>query len=245
MSEDRPGYTDTPKIPDSEHRVHDPDRPHPPAVVPSEPHRHGKSENSPPSDATVLFDGTDLSLWEGRDGGSAEWTVEDGYMVVNPGSGDIRTRESFGDCQLHVEWVTLPDVDGTDQSRGNSGVFLMDRYELQILDCYDNPTYADGYAAAVYGQQPPLVNACRPPGEWQTYDVLWTAPRFRGDELERPARVTVLHNGVVVQNRTELLGQTTHRDVPEYTPHPSEAPVRLQDHGDRVRFRNIWCRPLE
>ncbi|MFB6136047.1 MAG: DUF1080 domain-containing protein [Halobacteriaceae archaeon] len=239
MSDERPGYTDTPRIPGSEYRVHDAERPHPRVVDP-----RGFVEKEPPGDATVLFDGTDLSAWEGADGGEPEWQVEDGAMVVEPGSGDVRTREAFGDCQLHVEWAAPEEAEGDSQGRGNSGVFLMDRYEIQVLDCYENPTYADGHAAAVYGQHPPLVNACRPPGEWQSYDVAWTAPRFDGDELVSPARVTVLHNGVVVQDGAELVGPTGHRDVSDYEPHPPEAPLRLQDHGDRVRFRNVWYRSL-
>jgi len=232
------GYTDTPRLPDSEYRVHDPERPQPPRVVPG-----GPVTTEPPSDATVLFDGTDLEQWESQDGGEPEWTVEDGYVEVAPQSGDIQTEQGFGDCQLHLEWATPAEVEGDGQGRGNSGVFLMDRYEIQVLDSHNNPTYADGHAAAIYGQRPPLVNASREPGEWQSYDVVWRAPRFDGDELERPAEVTVLHNGVAVQNATELIGPTAHKGILEYEPHPPEAPIRLQDHGDRVRFRNVWCRP--
>jgi hypothetical protein len=243
MSDDRPGYTDTPRIPGSEYRVHDPDRPAPPTVDPGRPGTSA-APGEPPSDATVLFDGTDLRGWEGADGGDADWLVEDDYMEVVPGAGDVRTAEGFGDCHLHVEWATPADVDGEGQGRGNSGVFLMDRYEIQVLDCYGNDTYADGYAAAVYGQHPPLVDACREPGAWQTYDVLWRGPRFRGEEFERPARVTLLHNGIVAHHRTDLVGPTTHRDVTPYSPHPPEGPLRLQDHGDPVRFRNVWYRPL-
>jgi len=165
-------------------------------------------------------------------------------MVVEPGTGDVRTREAIGDCQLHVEWLAPEGGEGAGQGRGNSGVFLMDRYEIQVLDCDEDPTYADGYAGAVYGQHPPLANACRPPGEWQSFDIAWRAPRFDGDELDRPARVTVLYNGVVVQDVAEPFGPTAHRTFPEYSPHPPEAPLRLQDHGDPVRFRNLWYRPL-
>ena len=234
---DKPGYTDSPHLPNSEYRVHDAERPRPRAVEVS-----GLNDVEPPSDATVLFDGGDLDSWESADGGDPGWTVTDDYVEVEPGTGDIQTIEFIGDCHLHVEWAAPAEVSGEGQGRGNSGVFLMDRYEIQVLDNYENPTYADGYAGAVYGQTPPAVNACRPPGEWQSYDIIWQGPRFDGDDLTRPAVVTVLHNGVVVQNRTELIGDTRHAEVGEYEPHDPEAPLRLQDHGDRVRFRNVWYR---
>jgi hypothetical protein len=240
VSDDRPGYSDTPKLPNSEYRVHDQARPHPPAVDPN-----GLVAKDPPADATVLFDGADLDGWEHEDGGPAEWTVEGDAVEVEPDSGDIRTTTDLGDCQLHVEWQAPTGVDATGQGRSNSGVFLLDRYEVQVLDNYENPTYADGYAGALYGQAPPLVNACREPGAWQSFDVFWTGPRFDGEEVERPAEITVVHNGVVVQHATELIGPTTNLEVAEYEPHPTEAPLRLQDHGDRVRFRNVWYRPLE
>jgi len=166
-------------------------------------------------------------------------------LCVEPDSGDICTREAIGDCQLHLEWQAPADDAGEGQQRSNSGVFFQDRYEIQVLDTYENPTYADGFAGAVYGQTPPLVNACRPPGEWQAYDIVWRGPRFDGDDVVRRARVTVLHNGVVVQDATELIGQTTHRDVGTYEHHPPAAPLRLQDHGDPVRFRNVWYRDLQ
>lgn len=233
----------TPRLPGTEYRVHDPSRPKPPSVDPGRGPAAG-SPVGPPSDATVLFDGTDLDGWEGIDGDDADWLVEDGYVEVVPGTGDSRTVEAYGDGQFHVEWATPAPAEGDGQQRGNSGVFLMDRYEIQVLDCYENVTYADGYAAAVYGQHPPLVNACCEPGAWQTFDVLWRGPRFEAAELRRPARVTVLHNGVVVHDRTELVGPTAHGRVQTYTPHPPVGPLRLQDHGDRVRFRNIWFRPL-
>lgn len=239
MTDDTDGYTDTPRLPDTEYCVHDPDRPEPPSVDPG-----GATTTPPPSDATVLFDGTDLDRWEGVDGDDPGWTIHDESVEVEPGAGDIRTTESLGDCQLHLEWATPAAVSGDGQGRANSGVFLMDRYEIQVLDNYDNPTYADGYAGAVYGQFPPLVNACREPGVWQSYDVIWRGPRFDGDAVERPARVTVFHNGIVVQDATTLLGPTTHRDVLDYEPHAPAAPLCLQDHGDRVRFRNVWYRPL-
>jgi hypothetical protein len=241
MTNDQPGYTDTPELPHCEYRVHDADRPRPESVTPGSPHPAGDVARAP-SDATVLLDGSGLDGWVHDDGSAAAWRVEEDSVVVEPGTGDIRTESEFGDCHLHVEWAAPPVVDGESQGRGNSGVFLMDRYEIQVLDNYENPTYADGYAGAVYGQHPPAVNACREPGAWQTYDILWTAPRFDGAELASPARVTVLHNGVVVQDDVELIGATTHREVGEYSPHPPEAPLRLQDHGDEVRFRNVWYR---
>ena len=165
-------------------------------------------------------------------------------MEVN-GSGTIETVELFGDCQLHVEWATPAKPEGKSQGRGNSGVFLMGRYEIQVLDSFENRTYADGQAAAMYGQRPPDVNACRPPGEWQSYDILFRAPRFTGDgQLESPAVVTVVHNGVLVHHAQPFIGATTHRAVAKYTPHPPEGPIALQDHGNPVRFRNIWVRRL-
>jgi hypothetical protein len=192
----------------------------------------------------MLFAGTDISGWVGADGAPARWKVESGYLEVVPGTGDISSREQLGDCQLHLEWAAPIVIKGASQGRGNSGVFLMSLYEIQVLDCHDNPTYADGTTAAIYGQYPPLVNACRAPGEWQTYDIIWTAPRFAGDQVTSPAYVTVFHNGVLVQHHQALTGPTTHRDVLHYRPHPPKAPLRLQDHGDLVRYRNIWYRPL-
>ncbi len=233
MAQTSLGYDDTPVIPGQQYKVHDGARPQPRIITPG----------TKPSDSVTLFDGTDLSGWA-SDKGAAEWKVENGYMEVVPGTGDIQTLHEFGDCQLHLEWAAPTVVKGEGQGRGNSGVFLMGRYEIQVLDCYDNPTYADGTTGAIYGQYPPLVNACRPPGEWQTYDILWTAPRFEGDQLVRPAYVTVLLNGIVLHNHTELQGPTQHRQTASYTPQPATGPLRLQDHGDLVRFRNIWYRPL-
>ena len=238
------GYDDTPQIPGQKWKVHDADRPQPPIVTPPTESTQDQP-GSPPSDAVVLFDGTGLSEWETLDGGSPQWQVRDGYMEVAAKTGNIRTREHFGDCQLHVEWAAPEEVKGESQGRGNSGVFLMGLYEIQVLDDYDNPTYADGTAAGIYGQFPPLVNACRKPGEWQTYEIIWIAPRFDGDKLVSPARLTLLHNGVVVHHDTELTGPTTHRRVLTYEPHPPTGPLVLQDHGDLVRFRNIWYRPLK
>jgi len=237
MTSERPGYDDTPFIPDSEYRVHDKERPRPRIVTPD------AMDNQPPSDAIVLFDGADLSGWTGRDG-DATWQVTDGYMQVVPGSGGIETRSHFGDCQLHLEWAAPVEIKGESQGRGNSGVFLMGRYEIQVLDCYDNPTYADGTAGAIYGEYPPLVNACRRPGEWQSYDIVWKGPRFDGGTLTRPASVTVFLNGVLLHLDQSLIGPTGHRDVYEYEAHPEVGPLSLQDHGDLVRFRNIWYRQL-
>jgi hypothetical protein len=234
------GYDDTPRIPGQNYRVHDINRPQPRIVTSGEP----SPAATPPSDAVVLFDGTSLSGWIGGNEQPAPWKLENGYMEVVPGSGNIRTREEFGDCQLHLEFASPVEVKGDGQGRGNSGVFLMGIYEIQVLDCYNNPTYADGTTGAIYGQYAPLVNACRPPGEWQTYDIIWNAPRFEGDKLVSPARVTVLLNGIVLHHATALGGPTTHCDVQDYKPHAAQGPLELQDHGDLVRFRNIWYRPL-
>lgn len=243
MAQNTFGYQDTPIVPGTSYTVHDGTRPQPPIVRPptsSTPEQAG----SPPSDAVVLFDGTDLSGWQTLAGGEANWKVENGYVEVAPRTGDIQTREHFGDCQLHLEWAAPAIVKGESQGRGNSGVFLMGLYEIQVLDCYENPTYADGTTGAIYGQVPPLVNACRAPGEWQSYDIIWAGPRFEGETLVRPASVTVLLNGVVVQHNTELQGPTQHKQVAAYVPHSTAGPLKLQDHGDLVRFRNIWYRPL-
>ena len=193
-----------------------------------------------PSDAVVLFDGKDMSNWEKAD----KWTVKEGYVVS--GGNDIRSKASFGDCQLHVEFATPEKVVGRGQGRGNSGVFMMGIYEIQILDSYDNDTYYDGQAAAIYKQHPPMVNACRKPGEWQTYDIIWQAPRFdaKGTVL-KPAYVTVLQNGVLVQNHFELEGQTSWDQAPHYAPHAAKLPIGLQFHGNPVRFRNIWIRDIK
>jgi hypothetical protein len=243
MSQQKPGYDDTPLIPGQKYKVHDKERPHPRVVTPGTESTQGKPGHVP-SDAVVLFDGKSLSGWATLDGGAVGWKLEKGYMEVVPKTGNIASREQLGDCQLHVEWAAPAEVKGESQGRGNSGVFLMGLYEIQVLDCYDNPTYADGYTAAIYGEFPPLVNACRKPGEWQTYDVVWYAPRFDGDKLVSPARLTLLHNGILVHHNRELTGPTTHRQVLAYKPHPPVGPLVLQDHGDLVRYRNIWYRPL-
>ena len=236
------GYTDTPVLPGSKWRVHDAERPQPDVVEPGTAST-ATQPGKPPSDAIVLFDGKDLAQWTSR-GGEAKWKVEAGAMEVN-GTGDIETKESFGDCQLHVEWASPAVVKGESQGRGNSGIYFMGRYEVQVLDSFENPTYADGQAAALYGQMPPLVNAARKPGEWQTYDIVFVAPRFEGERLVRPVRVTVFHNGVLVQHAQEMIGASAHRTVANYTPHAPTAPLRLQDHGNPVRYRNLWVRKLD
>lgn len=197
-----------------------------------------------PSDAVLLLGGGDLSAWESADGGAAPWPFEDGVLTVKPSSGDIRTTESFCDFQLHMEWKTPTMIEGMEgQQRYNSGIFLQDRYEIQVLDSYRNRTYGNGQAGSLYKQVAPLVNASRPPGEWQVYDIIFTAPRFDGDELVSRGYVTVLHNGVVVQNHVEIQGTTEWIGPPRTEPHGC-APLRLQDHGNPVSFRNLWVRKL-
>jgi hypothetical protein len=240
------GFTDTPMLPDLPYHVHDPARPHPAVVTP------GAKPGNPPSDATILFDGKDLSQWQqagrGADSGKmvdAQWILGDGYFEVAGGTGDLLTRQKFGDCQLHVEWSSPAVVKGNSQGRGNSGVIVMSRYEVQVLDAWNNPTYADGQAGAIYGQWPPLVNPARRPGEWNTYDIVFEAPRFSGDKLLQPAYFTVFFNGVLVHNHKASMGPMVYRQVAHYTPHAPEEPLLLQDHnGDKVRYRNIWIRPL-
>jgi hypothetical protein len=223
-------------------KVHDMDRPQPPAVDPGP----AGPAIPPPSDAVVLFGGAtpDLSAWTGGEG-PPKWKVVDGTFVVEPGSGDIRTKQAFGDVQLHIEWM-IPagrKVDG--QHGGNSGVFFMDRYELQVLSSNGNVTYPDGMAGSLYGQYPPLVNACRPQGQWNVYDIVFRAPEFASDgSLVRPARVTAFLNDVLVQDNAELLGATAHGARAAYSAHDKTGPIRLQDHGDPISFRNVWVRPL-
>jgi hypothetical protein len=225
-------------------KPNDPDRPLPPIIVPGTSSTQD-APGRPPSDAIVLFSGKDLSQWAGEDGQPAKWKVTDGYLEVVPHSGYIHTRQSFGDCQLHVEFAEPVPPVGDDQGRGNSGVFLMGLYEIQVLDSYQNKTYADGEAAAVYGQFPPQVNASRPPGQWQMYDIIFHRPRFDKDgKVLRPARATVLHNGVLVQDNVELSGPTAHHERPAYKPTPDKLPLSLQDHGNPVHFRNLWIREL-
>jgi hypothetical protein len=212
--------------------------PVPPVVTPG-------LNNGPPSDAIVLFDGTDLSKWEKSDGSAAQWKVENDYMTVVPGTGGIQTKLGFGDVQLHLEWRSPEIVKGEGQGRGNSGVFMMGRYEIQVLDSYDNYTYPNGQAASIYKQTIPLVNASKKPGEWQTYDIIFTAPRFNENgRVSHPARITVIHNGVLVQNNVEIWGTTQYIGLPTYTKHADKLPLGLQDHSDLVSFRNIWIREL-
>lgn len=199
----------------------------------------------PPSDAIVLFNGRDMSQWQSVRGGDAKWLVKDGYMEVVARTGDIVSKAEFADVQLHIEWATPAVVKGTGQGRGNSGVFLQKRYEVQVLDSFNNTTYFHGQAGAVYKQYAPLVNASRKPGEWQTYDIIYHAPKFdEAGNILKKARVTVLHNGVLIQDDVEILGGTTNEEVqPTYAKH-GKAPIQLQDHGNPVRYRNIWVRPL-
>jgi hypothetical protein len=203
----------------------------------------GKGDSDPPSDAVVLFDGKDLSKWNGGE----KWQVKDGYAIVK--GGDITTKGSFGDYQLHVEFATPEKVSGSGQGRGNSGVFLANRYEVQVLDSYENKTYFDGQAASLYKQSPPMVNACRKPGEWQSYEIIFTAPRFDEQSKEAkvltPGYVTVIHNGVVVQNHFELQGGTFYDRPAAYEKHPLKQPIRLQNHGNPVKYRNIWLREIK
>jgi hypothetical protein len=196
-------------------------------------------DNGPPSDAVVLFDGKDLSRWNNGD----KWIIKDGYAIA--AKTGITTKDSFGDCQLHLEFASPEEVRGKGQGRGNSGIYIMGRYEVQILDSYQNETYFDGQCGSLYKQHPPLVNACRKPGEWQTYDIVFEGPRFEDKKLVRPGYVTVIHNGIVVQNHFELKGGTYYDRPAAYTPHGPKAPLNLQFHGDPVKFRNIWIRELK
>jgi hypothetical protein len=239
-----PFYGDAP---DEHHpwAVHDRNRPQPKLVTPgtfSTQEQPGK----PPSDAVILFDGTDLSKWEADEGQGVptKWVVKNGAMECVPGSGYIRTKEKFGDCQLHVEWAAPSKVEGESQGRGNSGVFLMGSVEVQVLDNYNNPTYADGFAASVYGVNPPMANALRPPGEYQTYDIVFRRPIYKDGKQVDPGYVTVYENGVLVQDHTMLEGGTGHMGRSQPGPFPAVGPLKLQDHGNPVRYRNIWYRPL-
>lgn len=220
---------------------HSMDRPRPPLVQPAP----ETAPVPPPADAIVLFDGKDLSQWRDKEGGPAKWTLRDGYIEVNPGTGTLASARGFGDVQLHIEWATPSPPHGEGQDRGNSGVFLMGIYEVQVLDSYQNDTYPDGQAGAIYGQDPPLVNVCRPPGAWQTYDIVFRRPRFKPDgTLESPARMTVFQNGVLIHDNYALLGPTSNRVRAPYRAHADRLPLSLQDHGHRVRYRNVWVREL-
>lgn len=229
-------YGDTP---DAKHAwsVHDMNRPRPP-VIQTEP---GKA----PSDAVILFDGTNLDAWRSKEDDPCKWKiVEGGIMEVVPKTGEIHTKESFGDCQLHLEFATPAKVEGSSQGRGNSGVFLMGMHEVQVLDCFENDTYPDGQCSSVYGENPPLVNACRKPGEWQTYDIIFHQPIWDGETVKHPGTVTVLHNGVLTQDHWEFEGLSTHCQRKPLKSYAGKLPLRLQDHGNPMRFRNIWIREI-
>lgn len=216
-------------------------KPEPKVVAP------GKTNTDAPSDAIILFDGTTGSKWQHKDGSDAKWTVADKAFTVKPGSGDIQSKQKFGDCQLHIEWRVDPNVTGDGQNRGNSGIFLMGRYEVQVLDNYNNinKTYVNGQAGSIYKQYPPLVNACKAPGEWQTYDIIFTAPRFSDNgSVITPAHITVLQNGILVQNNSTVWGNTVYIGSPTYEKHDAKEPISLQDHGNLTSYRNIWVREL-
>jgi hypothetical protein len=239
-----PFYGDAP---DEHHpwAVHDPNRPQPKLVVPGT-FSSQEQPGQPPSDAIILFDGTDLSKWEADEGEGVptKWVAKSGAMECVPGSGYIRTKEKFGDCQLHVEWAAPTKVQGESQGRGNSGVFLMGLVEVQVLDNYNNPTYADGFAGSVYGVNPPLANALRAPGQFQAYDIVFRRPVYKDGKVVDPGYVTVFENGVLVQDHTMLEGGTGHMARSKPGPFPETGPLKLQDHGNPVRYRNIWYRPL-
>lgn len=223
-------------------KIHDMNRPLPPVVDPGpvQPPRPA------PSDAVILFDGEDLSCWKGREGRPAEWKVENGYMEAVKGTGNIKTAQSFGDCQLYLEWraPTRDEWEG-EKLWGNSGVYIMGLYEIQILDSVNNRNYADGVAAAIYGQHPPLVNVCRPPGEWQSFDIIFHRPHFAEDgQLIHPARMTVFHNSTLVHDDVQLTGPTAHNQRPPYKAHADKLPLMLQNYNEPVRFRNIWIREI-
>jgi hypothetical protein len=233
-AEEGPGYTDTPKLPNSKWRVHDRMRPQPVMVEP------GREPGEPPADAIVLFDGKDLSQWTGGNPSG----IEDGVINIQK-TGQLLTKKPFGDCQLHVEWATPAKADGGPMTWGNSGILFFGKYELQIIESRASKIYADGIAGAIYGQTPPLVNVSRKPGEWQTYDIVFTAPRFDGNKLLQPAYFTAFWNGVLVQYHKASLGPTMHRAVAAYGAPETTGPIMLQLHGSAVRFRNIWVRPLK
>ena len=237
------GYTNTPFIPGTPWHVHDGTRPQPRIVTPAATFSHLAP---PPGDAIVLFDGTDLSKWQLAGGAAAPWKVENGYMEVAPKSGSIRTKDQFADFQLHIEFATPAKVEGSSQGRGNSGILFNGIYEVQVLDSYDNKTYPDGQCGGLYGQTPPLVNASKKPGEWQSYDIIFESPRWGDDrKIAKKANVTVIHNGVVLHHKREYQGNTPHQNNGNYDqPHVPEVYIELQDHNNPMRFRNIWLRKL-
>jgi hypothetical protein len=233
------GYEDTPIIPGTEWRVHDIKRPAPPVVAP------GAKVGDAPADAVVIFDGKNTDALVGKEGAPCPWKIEDGTLLI--AGGDCWTKEQFASCQFHIEWMSKPETKGNSQKKGNGGAFFMDRYESQMLDCYENPTYADGITGSVYGQTPALVNAIRPPGQWQVYDIVFTAPKLKDGKVVEPAYITTFVNGVCVQNNTKIMGPTKHKKLTNYEGEfPEKAPIRLQDHKNDppVRVRNIWVRPL-
>jgi len=233
------GFSNLPFLPNSKWRIHDIARPQPPVVEP------GANAGQAPGDAVILFDGKDLSQWEDAKGGVPEAGVEDGCINILK-AGDLLTKQKFGDCQLHVEWITPAECDTKKQSWwGNSGIFLMGKYELQVTESHDNLHKADGQAGAIYGQMPPMVNAARRPGQWQTYDVVFSAPKFEGEKVLQPAYFTVFWNGVLVQYHTACMGSTRYKTMPVYNSFDTTGPIKLQQHGSGVRFRNIWVRPLD
>jgi hypothetical protein len=235
------GYDNTPQIPGQKWKVHDKARPNPPVITPGATFSHLAPA---PSDAKVLFDGKNLDAWKSGNK-EPKWKVENGYFEVVKGGGDIETKEKFADFQLHIEWASPTPPKGDSQGRGNSGVFLHGLYEVQVLDVYKNKTYADGQAGGLYGQWAPLVEASVKPGEWNSYDIIFEGPRFDdAGTVTRKASVTVIHNGAVLHHRQEFTGPSGHQNVPKYVKYDSTGPIRLQDHGDPVRFRNIWIRPI-
>ena len=248
------GYMDTPLQPNGKWHIHDDTRPRPEVVTP------GATAADPPSDAVVLFDGSDLSKWQSWDGplgydyaldsskgktGEPQWQIVDGAIIVDTKSGHLRTKQEFGDVQLHIEWASPKEVVAASQGRGNSGVIFMGTYEIQVLDSYQNKTYADGQAGSIYGQYPPMVNAARKPGEWQTYDIIFEAPRFENGKLVKPAYATVIHNGVLLHHRREMWGPMRHKLTTKYEPMANKGPLILQMHSNPVRYRNIWIRELD
>lgn len=251
-ADDKPspiGYSDTPIIPGTKWKVHDIDRPRPEAVKP------GEKLGDPPADAIIIFDGTSSDALQSKkkdekgkptsEWGPCPWKIENGEMLIE--GGDCRTKQEFASCQVHLEWKSEPHTKGNSQKKGNAGIFFMDRYECQMLDCDNNPTYADGMTGCIYGQTPPLVNAVKKAGEWQAYDIVFTAPKLDGDKVIEPAYVTTFVNGVCVQVHTKIMGPTKHKNITDYSgSFPAKAPLRIQDHKNEppVRLRNIWVRPL-
>ena len=239
------GYQDTPIIPGTKWHVHDGERPQPVIITAGENSTQAVAGTAP-SDAVILFNGKDLAAWKNHSDGQPAWKVENGYIEISPKRGSLTTASEYGpDIQLHIEWSAPQPATGNSQGRGNSGVLFFGKYEVQVLDSYDNKTYPDGQAASLYGFMPPLVNVTRPPGAWNIYDIIFNSARFDKETLVSPTTFTVIHNGVVVQNHIAVPGPTSHRGLPTYKPHPEKGPIVLQDHGNPVRYRNIWLRELK